>query len=256
MNRITQYLKNGRDQLAHFPCLISPPLISSSLTLQHQQPQRNSKTLHHTFNLIAPPIIAIYTASCIVFPLPTLASVPLAPSTPLQQQQLRALQQLGVRSNNLSTPSSKTSPVQISVREEIAAVTSLMAHAEHSMDDSDWNAAINDYTTIINEYSDLALAERARIHRALLLFQIGRSNDALLQLEDEEVILRGQPEVHAALAVVLYSSESPLQRARAEQQWDIATEFDGRYSDVQWVKANKKWPPRMLVALENFLTLS
>jgi hypothetical protein len=53
---------------------------------------------------------------------------------------------------------------------------------------------------------------------------------------------------------VLYS-ERPLQRLRAEQQWDIAAEFDGRYSDTAWVAAEKHWPPRLIQALQKFLLL-
>lgn len=61
--------------------------------------------------------------------------------------------------------------------------------------------------------------------------------------------------MHAALAALLYA-ERPGQRLRAEQQFEVATEFDGRYADAEWVKAHKHWPPRMLSALQAFLALS
>lgn len=51
------------------------------------------------------------------------------------------------------------------------------------------------------------------------------------------------------------AAERPAQRLRAEQQWDIATEFDQRYSDPAWVSANKHWPPRLMAALHRFLAL-
>lgn len=66
--------------------------------------------------------------------------------------------------------------------------------------------------------------------------------------------MRGYPEVHAALAAVLYA-ERPAQRLRAEQQWDIALEFDSRYESYDWVASNKHWPPAMLQALQKFLLL-
>ena len=51
--------------------------------------------------------------------------------------------------------------------------------------------ALQRYTAITREYSDLALAERARVKRALMLYETGSVDQALLELEDEEVALRG-----------------------------------------------------------------
>lgn len=86
------------------------------------------------------------------------------------------------------------------------------------------------------------------------LLQAGEVSNALLALEDQEVAMRGYPEVHAALAAVLYA-ERPAQRLRAEQQFDIAVEFDSRYQDANWVAANKHWPPALMAALNRFLLL-
>lgn len=67
--------------------------------------------------------------------------------------------------------------------------------------------------------------------------------------------LRGSAEVHAALAVILHA-ERPRQVGRAEQQWTIATEFDSRFSDLEWVAKERHWPPRLMAALQRFLTLT
>jgi hypothetical protein len=75
-----------------------------------------------------------------------------------------------------------------------------------------------------------------------------------VSLNELEVSMRGNPELHAALAAVLWV-ERPNQRFRAEQQFDIAVEFDGRYADTAWVAANKHWPPRLMSALQSFLAL-
>ena len=82
---------------------------------------------------------------------------------------------------------------------------------------------------------------------------MGKVNDALLQLEDEEVALRGSAEVHAALAAIFYDLGKPLQ---AEQQWTVATEFDKRYIDLDWVQRERHWPPKLLASLQKFLSLS
>lgn len=86
------------------------------------------------------------------------------------------------------------------------------------------------------------------------LLQEGSISQALTELNELELDIRGNPETHAALAAVLYA-ERPNQRWRAEQQWDIAVEFDSRYQDSTWVRDNKHWPPRLLAALDSFLSL-
>lgn len=88
-----------------------------------------------------------------------------------------------------------------------------------------------------------------------MLYQLGKTVDAVLEMEGESSDLLGNAEVHAALAAMLYS-ESPKQIRRAETQWEIAREFDQRYSDLTFVKLQKRWPPAMQLALENFLSLS
>ena len=85
--------------------------------------------------------------------------------------------------------------------------------------------------------------------------QVGRAEESLLQLEDEEVSLRGNAEVHAALAVVLHA-ERPAQVGRYEQQWAISSGFDSRFSDPDWVQRERHWPPRLVGALRRFLTLT
>lgn len=89
---------------------------------------------------------------------------------------------------------------------------------------------------------------------AVLPPQEGDTSRALTELNELELDLRGNPETHAALAAVLYA-ERPAQRWRAEQQWDIAIEFDTRYQDVAWVQDTKRWPPRLMTALVQFLSL-
>ncbi len=64
---------------------------------------------------------------------------------------------------------------------------------------------------------DFATTEYARLSRAEMLYQQNFVSDAILQLEDLEVALRGYAEVHAALAAILYV-ERPARVQQAEQQ--------------------------------------
>ena len=62
-------------------------------------------------------------------------------------------------------------------------------------------------------------------------------------------------QVHAALAVMLYSEQPPA-LSRAESQWELAGEFDSRFADVSWVARERHWPPSMVAALQHFLAMS
>jgi len=186
----------------------------------------------------------------ITIPSPALASIPLLSPAP-QEQQRKALGQLGVNTRRPEQNSNREETESVS--KKVERVMALTEEARTASDDGDWSSALRAESEIIARYPDLALAERARIARGLLLYQVGKPQDALLQLEDEEVALRGNAEVHAALAVIFYDLGKPVQ---AENQWNVASEFDSRYSDVYWVQKERHWPPKLITALENFLNLS
>ncbi|MEW5302820.1 MAG: hypothetical protein WDW38_004068 [Sanguina aurantia] len=110
------------------------------------------------------------------------------------------------------------------------------------------------YTAIIKEYPDFALTEYARIGRALLLYQLGSTSDAILELQDEEVAMQGRAEVHAAMAALLYT-ERPLQALRAEEEWDFACMFDKRFSNPTYLREQRHWPEKMVAAMMRFQKL-
>lgn len=126
--------------------------------------------------------------------------------------------------------------------------------AEQFSEELNFTEAFKLYDRIVKSFPDFAITEYARLHRAFCYYELNDTNRCLLELNDLEVSLRGYPEVHASLAVVLYS-ERPLQRSRSEEQWDLALEFDQRFSNREWVLQQKKWGPRMVEALDRFLEL-
>lgn len=136
----------------------------------------------------------------------------------------------------------------------ISTALDLLKQAEENQKQGKYADALEGYQLVIDGYPDLALAERARMKRALMEYQLGKIRDSILHLEDEEVAVRGNAEVHAALAAVLYA-ERPNELNIAEEQWDIATEFDTRYSSIEFVENNRYWPPAMVSALKKFLLL-
>jgi hypothetical protein len=89
----------------------------------------------------------------------------------------------------------------------------------------------------------------------MLLFETGKPERALLELESEVAeVGAGNAQLHAALAVVVHATR-PTQLARAESEWDIAAGLAPRFEDEAWVASEKGWPPAMLAALHRFLTL-
>ncbi|KAK9860384.1 hypothetical protein WJX84_003486 [Apatococcus fuscideae] len=152
-------------------------------------------------------------------------------------------------------PPQRTEASGLSISDKIKAIKQLTARAEEAATSGEFDLALGCYNEIVQRFPDLAITEYARIHRAIFLYQTGNASRAILELEDEEVNLRGFAEVHAALACILHA-ERPQQVGRAESQWEIASEFDTRFSDIQWVQQEKHWPPRLLSALQSFLSLA
>eukprot|EP00879_Flechtneria_rotunda_P009632 GHRR01010079.1.p1 GENE.GHRR01010079.1~~GHRR01010079.1.p1 ORF type:complete len:318 (+),score=120.05 GHRR01010079.1:114-1067(+) len=159
-----------------------------------------------------------------------------------------------ISSSNNSDSSGKPLQGRASVASAAADALQQLTAAQQATTAGDYQAALRVYSSIVHQHPDLALAEYARVGRAFMLYQTGQVDEALIALEDQELSMRGYPEVHAALAAVLYA-ERPPQRLRAEQQFDIAVEFDAHYQDAQWVAHNRHWPPALLQALQKFLLL-
>ncbi len=92
-----------------------------------------------------------------------------------------------------------------SVSQQATELLRLLDTARMLTRQGEYQQALDMYTQGVRQYPDLALSEYARLGRALLLYQQGYASQALLELEDSEVAMKGYAEVHAALAAVLYA---------------------------------------------------
>ncbi|XP_031281862.1 uncharacterized protein LOC116140360 [Pistacia vera] len=118
----------------------------------------------------------------------------------------------------------------------------------------DFNQALHYFTLVVKNYKDFAFSEYARVGRALALYEVGDREEAIAEMEDVSISLKGYPEVHAALAAALYvDKHAPL---LAENQFTIATLLDPHYTDLSYVKDTKHWPPSLVSSLQHFITLS
>eukprot|EP01018_Ginkgo_biloba_P007754 Gb_05022 [translate_table: standard] len=91
-----------------------------------------------------------------------------------------------------------------------------------------------------------------RLKQALVLFQLRRPEEARKIVEG---LVRKYPnyaEAHAALAAILWSEN---RRSGAEDQFTEATIREPLYREIGWVNAELQWPPSIIQAMENFLSI-
>ncbi len=114
---------------------------------------------------------------------------------------------------------------------------------------NEWELAIADYQAAITLQPSFSLAYG---NYALALYQTGEQQKALQIMKS---LVRKYPsfaDMRAALTAVLWESG---QQGEAESNWVAVVGLDTRYKDLNWVQNVRRWPPKMVEALEHFLTL-
>ncbi len=113
----------------------------------------------------------------------------------------------------------------------------------------EWDLAIADYQAAITLQPSFSLAYG---NYALALYQTGDTDKSIQIIKS---LVRKYPsfaDMRAALTAVLWDQG---QQGEAESNWVAVVGLDGRYKDLGWVKNVRRWPPKMVGALESFLTL-
>ncbi|KAK1301053.1 hypothetical protein QJS10_CPB13g01017 [Acorus calamus] len=152
-------------------------------------------------------------------------------------------------------------PVSPSERDASSALALRVSEAVRLLDlgrdfqaHGDFGQALHYFSQVVKDYRDFAFTEYARVGRALALYELGDREEAIAEMEDVSISLKGYPEIHAALAAALYvDKHAPL---LAENQFTIATLLDPHYTDLTYVKETKHWPPSLISSLQHFITLS
>jgi len=112
-----------------------------------------------------------------------------------------------------------------------------------------WTLAIADYQAAITLKPSFSLAYG---NYALALYQ---TDDRQKAIQIMKSLVRKYPsfaDMRAALTAALWENG---QQGEAESNWVAVIGLDTRYKDINWVKNVRRWPPKMVNALENFLTL-
>ncbi|MBD2462794.1 tetratricopeptide repeat protein [Oscillatoria sp. FACHB-1407] len=112
-----------------------------------------------------------------------------------------------------------------------------------------WEEAIADYQKAADLAPDFAFA---RANYALALYQVDQTQEAIRTMRN---LVRKYPkfaDMRAALTAALWVDG---RRGEAESNWVAAVGLDNRYKDIQWVANTRRWTPKMVDALQKFLTL-
>ncbi|XP_004503935.1 uncharacterized protein [Cicer arietinum] len=150
------------------------------------------------------------------------------------------------------TPSERDASALISQR--VSLGVELLEKGRELQAQGDFNGALQYFSQVIESYKDLAFSEYARVGRALALYEVGDREEAIAEMEDVSISLKGYPEVHAALAAALYADKHAA--LLAENQFTIATLLDPHFTDISYVRDTKHWPPSLISSLQHFITLS
>ncbi len=114
---------------------------------------------------------------------------------------------------------------------------------------NDWELAIADYQAAITLQPSFSLAYG---NYALALYQTGDTDKSIQIMKS---LVRKYPsfvDMRAALTAALWEQG---QQGEAESNWVAVVGLDGRYKDLNWVANVRRWPPKMVTALDKFLTL-
>ncbi|KAK8586773.1 hypothetical protein V6N13_085796 [Hibiscus sabdariffa] len=140
------------------------------------------------------------------------------------------------------------------VSRRVSEAVELLERGKELQAQGDFPKALQFFTSVVENYKDFAFSDYARVGRALALYEVGDREEAIAEMEDVSISLKGYPEVHAALAAALYADKhAPL---LAENQFAIATLLDPHFTDLSYVIETKHWPPSLVSSLQHFITLS
>ena len=92
----------------------------------------------------------------------------------------------------------------------------------------------------------------ARSSMALADFQLGNIDESEKELKK---LIRRYPTFVDARAALTALNWSKGESGKAESNWIAVTELDPRYSDEEWLKKIRRWPPQPIKDLMNFIDL-
>ncbi len=112
-----------------------------------------------------------------------------------------------------------------------------------------WDKAVEYYHQASQIASNFAFA---RANESLALYELGETDKAIKQMRNIVRKYPMFPDMRAALTAVLWEKGN---QGEAESNWVATVGIDSRYKDIDWLTNVRHWPPSMIMALKNFLSL-
>ncbi len=113
----------------------------------------------------------------------------------------------------------------------------------------DWAGAVADFQTAVNLAPGFA---GAAVNQALALYQVGNVQESTRLLKNLVRKYSQFADPRAALTAVLWGQGN---RGEAESNWYPVMGLDPRYKDLDWLQSIRRWPPAVVGALGDFLSL-
>jgi tetratricopeptide (TPR) repeat protein len=114
---------------------------------------------------------------------------------------------------------------------------------------NNWKEAVKYYHKATELAPNFAFAGA---NESLALYESGQKEQAIKKMRNLVRKYPLFPDMRAALTAVLWAEGK---QGEAESNWVATIGMDSRYRDLDWVKTVRRWPPSMIIALDNFLTL-
>jgi len=113
-----------------------------------------------------------------------------------------------------------------------------------------WELALQDYQHAVELEPKFIFAQANLV---LAKYQLGQTEAAMQGMRN---LVRKYPQfadMRAALAVSLWHEH---RQSEAESHWVAVEGLDNRYTDRQWLLEDRRWPPTLLAAWDEFASLS
>ncbi|KAK6922810.1 hypothetical protein RJ641_011114 [Dillenia turbinata] len=226
-------------------CRAPPPISISHLlpnsTLISKNPNPNpSKTLIRITPFASKSEKTVASASPKPF---TTSRRLLLLSLPISTSAFSSLPSSSALADEVDPVSSAERSASAAFSQRVSDAIELLEKGRELQAQGDFIQALTYFTQVVENYKDFALSEYARVGRALALYEVGDRDEAIAEMEDVSISLKGYPEVHAALAAALYEDKHAA--LLAENQFAIATLLDPHYTDLSYVRETKHWPPSL-----------
>lgn len=90
----------------------------------------------------------------------------------------------------------------------------------------------------------------ARCNWAIAIFAGGgRDDQAMRELRS---LTRRYPDFADARAALVAALWATGERGAADEEWERVLDLDARYKDMAWLESGRRWPPRLVQAMQDF----